>query len=331
MRAILILLLSAGVAFGQGAARKIMGQPAPGSGGTAQITLDLFSVNFGTVPLGSYLETNIVVGNTGTAALNGSVTSSGQDAASFTTTAGSPYSIGIGGTAPVTIRYTPSHLGTHWGYANFSGGGGAAAYLLGYASRAENFEAPGYQLTWTEAGQTRPTETYPSAGMGMEGSYVCRRAVNNKTGYTRHTFSSALSYVYGYFMYRWESGSGEIISFRDASGNALATVSINASRQLALAMPGATTATCTTAISGGSAVTVHVWWSYMGGANGNVAWNTTAAHPGTGSSGYYREITSSSATANAALIQYGNTASSTITDNIDKLRYSMNGFLSNPL
>ena len=82
---------------------------------TVQCSLAPPSINFGTVQIGSYRDTNVVVGNAGTTGtLNGTiVVPSGGGCQSYSIVAGAgSYSLGPGGSHIFTVRYAPTECGT---------------------------------------------------------------------------------------------------------------------------------------------------------------------------------------------------------------------------
>lgn len=86
------------------------------------------SINFGNVTVGESLQRSFTVTNIGAGLLDGTATVTG---AGFTLISGSPYSLGAGESATVTIEFAPPSAGVFNGSVSFTGGGGTTRSVTG--------------------------------------------------------------------------------------------------------------------------------------------------------------------------------------------------------
>jgi hypothetical protein len=93
----------------------------------ASISVNPMMLDFGNVEVGSSLERNLTVSNSGNGTLTGVVTVS----APFEVVSGEAYLLDSSESAIVTIRFTPTAAGGASGMAEFSGGGGGSSFLTG--------------------------------------------------------------------------------------------------------------------------------------------------------------------------------------------------------
>ncbi len=100
------------------------------NGSTAAITAIPASQVFGTIATGTTADRDFTVQNTGSNAVSGAA----SVPAPFSIISGSPYSLGIGQSQVVTVRYAPTSAGTHVQSVTFTGGAGAVCSVTGMAT-----------------------------------------------------------------------------------------------------------------------------------------------------------------------------------------------------
>lgn len=115
--------ISASNAYGSGTATLTIsiGQPAP------IIRVNPGSLTFPETGTGQSVDLQLYVTNSGAGTLTGTATANGP----FTIVSGGNYSLTSGQVWPVTVRYSPSNVGTHNNTIAFTGGGGFVAQLNG--------------------------------------------------------------------------------------------------------------------------------------------------------------------------------------------------------
>jgi len=116
---------------------------------TPMISLTPSSYNFGTVAIGTTVETNFTVQNIGGGTLSGSATTSSP----FAIVSGGSYSLGAGGSQTVTVRFSPSSAGSFNKNVTFTGGGGAIVPLSGVGLLVPQlkFSATNYKVSESSA------------------------------------------------------------------------------------------------------------------------------------------------------------------------------------
>jgi hypothetical protein len=99
--------------------------------GPEAISVTPSSRNFGNVTTNTTSDLTFTVQNTGGGTLSGTATVSTP----FSVISGSPYAIGAGQTAVVTIRYSPTAIATNAETVTFTGGAGATPAVTGVGSQ----------------------------------------------------------------------------------------------------------------------------------------------------------------------------------------------------
>ena len=97
--------------------------------GTPTNNVNPTNQNFGAASVGSFLDRNFTVQNSGGGLLSGNISATSP----FSIVSGGSYNLIGGQSQQVTIRYSPTTPGTNSQTITFSGGGGATASLIGIA------------------------------------------------------------------------------------------------------------------------------------------------------------------------------------------------------
>jgi hypothetical protein len=93
------------------------------------LSLTPTSQSFGSIPVGTTTDRSFTVQNSGGGTLSGSASA----VAPFSILSGSPYSLGAGLSQTVTVRYSPTTIGSNSQGISFTGGSGAIATATGSA------------------------------------------------------------------------------------------------------------------------------------------------------------------------------------------------------
>lgn len=181
-------------------------------------------------------------------------------------------------------------------------GGGGVTYLL-----EENFEATGYDNSWSETGATTPNEDY--TGVVLQGSQSCRFVTAAQTCQTTHALASGYSTLEVYFLFRFATlydVETTLIRINDASDVQVATIRLQTAGTLRIRSAGVSPQASTTdAISTG--ITYHGWLRYIKGtgadAFASVEFNTTGVRAGSGSK--YASVNTGGATTDGKNIVLG--------------------------
>jgi len=91
------------------------------------ISVSPSSIDFGGTAMGGFKDKNFTVTNSGGGVLAGSASTS----APYSIVSGGTYSLNAGQSQTVTVRFSPTTLGTFAGNVNFTGGNGASRPLTG--------------------------------------------------------------------------------------------------------------------------------------------------------------------------------------------------------
>jgi hypothetical protein len=119
---------------GGGASRSVTGSAYTPSG----ISVTPGNLNFGSIQVNTTADLPFTVQNSGGGTLSGTATV----AAPFSIVSGGSYTLTAGQSQTVTLRYSPTSVGTHNGTVNFTGGGGTNRSVTGTA-----YAAPGISMT----------------------------------------------------------------------------------------------------------------------------------------------------------------------------------------
>jgi hypothetical protein len=119
-------------------------------GSTPVISVTPSTLDFGSVEVGSTADRTFTVKNNGSGTLSGSASVS----APFSIVSGGSYSLGSGASQTVTVRYSPTAVGSHSRTVSFTGGGGASRAVSGSAYLPDVVTP-----TFTPDGGEQPTVT----------------------------------------------------------------------------------------------------------------------------------------------------------------------------
>ena len=127
------------------------------------ITVTPSLLGFGGVGIGQSLDRDITVSNTGGGVVAGSATTN----APFSIVSGGTYSLSSGQSQTVTIRFTPTSLGTFNGQATFTGGDGASVTLTGSAAELNSITPSPLDLTLPPPNFTVTGNGFANFGFGL--------------------------------------------------------------------------------------------------------------------------------------------------------------------
>ena len=129
------------------------------------------TINFGSVPIGSFADQVFTVSNTG----GGTVSGAASTAAPFSIVSGSPFTLGgVGTTQTVTVRFAPTTMATASATVSFTANGGSnSAIATGSGAAATDTTPPTIAMTAPLAGATVSGKVTVSASatdnMGVAG------------------------------------------------------------------------------------------------------------------------------------------------------------------
>ncbi len=153
---------------------------------TPIISISPSSENFGNVAVGSSADKNFIVQNIGGGTLSGSASTS----APFSVVAGETYNLAPGESQTVTVRFSPSSIGTFIANVAFTGGGGASRTVAGAGVTQ-------FTLTVAKSGTGTGAVTSNPAGVNCGGD--CSENYNVNTVVTLTATPDAGSVFFGWF------------------------------------------------------------------------------------------------------------------------------------
>jgi subtilisin family serine protease len=121
------------------------------------------SLNFGSVPVGGSLDRNFTVTNSGGGILSGNATTN----APYSIVSGGSYNLSGGQSQTVTVRFSPTSLGTFAGNVNFTGGDGASATVSGTGATVSSITPNPIDLASPPASFTIAGSGFANLGFGL--------------------------------------------------------------------------------------------------------------------------------------------------------------------
>jgi hypothetical protein len=121
------------------------------------------SIDFGGVAVGSSIDKNFTVKNTGGGVLAGTVTTN----APYSIVSGGTYNLSGGQSQTVTVRFAPTTFGTFAGNVNFTGGAGSSATVTGAGTGASSIAPNPIDLAAPPASFTITGGGFANLGYGL--------------------------------------------------------------------------------------------------------------------------------------------------------------------
>jgi subtilase family protein/List-Bact-rpt repeat protein/fibronectin type III domain protein/fervidolysin-like protein/HYDIN/CFA65/VesB family protein len=160
------------------------------------------SRSFGSVPVGSSEDRSFIVRNTGEGVVSGTAAAS----APFLVVPGGSYSLSMGQSQRVTVRFSPRSAGTFAGNVTFSGAGGTTRSVMGTGTSvspaapsgltATGASARQINLAWQDAsGNETEFRLEQKTGPGGTFGQIATLGANT-TGYSNTGLSPSTPYVY---------------------------------------------------------------------------------------------------------------------------------------
>lgn len=195
----------------------------------------------------------------------------------------------------------------------------------------EDFETPGYENSWTEAGTGTLDEAYSTSGL-LDGAYCLRMAASAQTPRTTSSNWTAQADMWYYTLVRpvtLPSATMTLLTLQATTTECL-RIRLDPAGTLKVRAGGGTENTTVSAMSAGTSY--HVWCRFTGGtgsnAFGSVAFSTGGVRPTSGNQ--YRETTNGTATNDCNNVRLGVTSSGTFELLYDKIRVSASTIGDNP-
>lgn len=201
------------------------------------------------------------------------------------------------------------------------------------ADVTENFEATGYDVTWTEA-VGNPAEDTATTGLSLEGSQ-CVYLTTESAAAEAYTSFTASDNVYVFFQFRFNNlntgGARTQFYIADSSGNQLATVAMNNGPTQPRIYDGGETSFDDGSDTFAADTTYYAWLEYTKGTGANATQrfytSTTTTKPGITDC----QITNSNDTTQGARFGIGGSLTLAGDYYVDKVRVSRTTpFGSNP-
>lgn len=195
----------------------------------------------------------------------------------------------------------------------------------------ENFEAPGYQNSWTESGSGTITPTYATAPAPLQGSYSLRLLGVAQQPTTYSVLSSDQGTLYVYFLCNIASLPGDyFFSLRNSSNVTVLELLVDSTL---LRVRNGSSGGASTVTSFSAATTYHIWLKYVKGTGANstseVWFSTTGIKPADGSNNYAIK-TGGNATTDVNRVYFGLPSNSTWNGIFDRVLCSTSPIGDNP-
>jgi hypothetical protein len=127
------------------------------------ISVSPSSIDFGGVAVGSSLDKNFTVTNSGGGILSGNATTN----APYSIVSGGSYDLSAGQSQTVTVRFSPTSGGTFAGNVSFSGGAGASATVNGTGAIVSSITPNPTDLASPPSGFTIGGSGFANLGFGL--------------------------------------------------------------------------------------------------------------------------------------------------------------------
>ena len=121
------------------------------------------SIDFGGVSVGSSADKNFTITNSGGGILSGNATTT----VPYSIVSGGSYNLSAGQSQTVTVRFSPTKLGTFIGTVNFTGGAGASAPVTGAADEVDSITPSTIDLAAPPASFTIAGNGFTNLGFGL--------------------------------------------------------------------------------------------------------------------------------------------------------------------